>query len=548
MSGGSVPGSVFSTPTSSGPTSSPTAAITFAWSSSLPQTFALCSSPTITWSYSGPQESLEFLVTSNVSPHTDSGNTVQGGPANIIIASAIDATSQTWNWSPVNISTGQYTLEALGSGVQAISSVFTIIAGEDTSCLTASSSSASTSGAGSTSDTSSATGSSPSPTSSSTALPVHAAASGKSKAGAIAGGVVGGVVIVAAALAAYIFFGLCRRSPTRSRRRAMDGSAPLGKWGGLSSRDSGMDVSAPVVAGKGAVVAALPHKHTRATSESTSANLSPISSTAHGHLSSATTLAGVEEEKAMGYGKGYEYIESVPPLAYKGNRRRSSASTSYQGQLTPIESIPEPNPSAGSQGRARSKSASQSHRALALAKLDGGSESTPVSPRSTRPPAVSRRSIDATPVGIPASPPYEMGFLPSPMNRSSSGAGHSGPRRAARKPVPALSSADTLPSPTSTATPTVPTGASVSRGQSLASTATATSYRAPNEAPAHPMYRNDSQSSTNLRAPAAAPSRSRSREDLEAAGLELPSLNHKSSFGDRPVHYLIPDLPPPPRN
>ncbi|TBU38145.1 hypothetical protein BD309DRAFT_548959 [Dichomitus squalens] len=520
MSGVSVPESVPSTPTSSGTTSSPTAAITFAWSSSLPQTFALCSSPTITWSYSGPQESLEFLVTANVSPHTDSGDTVQGGPANII-ASAIDATSQTWNWSPVNISTGQYTLEALGSGVQAISSVFTIIAGEDTSCLTASSS-ASTSGAGSTSDTSSATGSSPSPTSSSTALPVHAAASGKSKAGAIAGGVVGGVVIVAAALAAYIFFGLCRRSPTRSRRRAMDGSAPLGKWGGLSSRDSGMDVSAPAVGGKGAVVAALPHKHTRATSESTSANLSPISSTAHGHLSSATTLAGVEEEKAMGYGKGYEYIESVPPLAYKGNRRRSSASTSYQGQLTPIESIPEPNPSAGSQGRARSKSASQSHRALALAKLDGGS--------------------------IPASPPYEMGFLPSPMNRSSSGAGHSGPRRAARKPVPALSSADTLPSPTSTATPTVPTGASVSRGQSLASTATATSYRALNEVPAHPMYRNDSQSSTNLRAPAAAPSRSRSREDLEAAGLELPSLNHKSSFGDRPVHYLIPDLPPPPRN
>ena len=31
--------------------------------------------------------------------------------------------------------------------------------------------------------------------------------------------------------------------------------------------------------------------------------------------------------------------------------------------------------------------------------------------------------------------------------------------------------------------------------------------------------------------------------------LELPELNHKSSFGDgRPVHYLIPDMPPPQRD
>ena len=44
---------------------------------------------------------------------------------------------------------------------------------------------------------------------------------------------------------------------------------------------------------------------------------------------------------------------------------------------------------------------------------------------------------------------------------------------------------------------------------------------------------------------AAAGAPQRSREDLEAAGLELPNLNHKSSFGDRPVHYLIPDMPPP---
>ena len=33
---------------------------------------------------------------------------------------------------------------------------------------------------------------------------------------------------------------------------------------------------------------------------------------------------------------------------------------------------------------------------------------------------------------------------------------------------------------------------------------------------------------------------------MAAVGLDVPSLNHKSSFGDgRPVHYLIPDMPPP---
>ncbi|THH00710.1 hypothetical protein EW026_g1842 [Hermanssonia centrifuga] len=37
----------------------------------------------------------------------------------------------------------------------------------------------------------------------------------------------------------------------------------------------------------------------------------------------------------------------------------------------------------------------------------------------------------------------------------------------------------------------------------------------------------------------------RSREDLEAAGYEIPALTAKASFGDmRNVHYLIPDLPP----
>ena len=138
-------------------------------------------------------------------------------------------------------------------------------------------------------------------------------------------------------------------------------------------------------------------------------------------------------------------------------------------------------------------------------------------------------------MAMPASPPYD-----APMNRSSSGGGP-GPRRAARKPVPQLDALELSTPPT----PITSAGASVSRGQSLSSTVTAASSTPmPPASTAHPMYRHESHSSANVRT--LAPGRQHSREDLEAAGMELPNLNHKSSFGDRPVHYLIPDMPPPP--
>ncbi|PSR72421.1 hypothetical protein PHLCEN_2v11702 [Hermanssonia centrifuga] len=53
-------------------------------------------------------------------------------------------------------------------------------------------------------------------------------------------------------------------------------------------------------------------------------------------------------------------------------------------------------------------------------------------------------------------------------------------------------------------------------------------------------------SSLNLHASICA---ERSREDLEAAGYEIPALTANASFGDmRNAHYLIPDLPPPQKN
>ncbi|TBU29447.1 hypothetical protein BD311DRAFT_738733 [Dichomitus squalens] len=222
MPGVSVPGSVFSTPTSSGTTSSPTAATNFAWSSSFPQTLALCSTTTITWSYSGPQESLEFLVSPNLPPHTDSANTAK--QVSTLVALAVDATLQAWNWSPVNITTGQYTLEALGYGVRAISPLF-IIAGEDTSCLTASSTT-STSGARPTQGISPETNTSslPSPvatTSATSSSPVAAASatsstvvrSRVSTAAIAGGGAAGAGVLLATILAIYCLWRRARGRP-----------------------------------------------------------------------------------------------------------------------------------------------------------------------------------------------------------------------------------------------------------------------------------------------------------------------------------------------
>ncbi|RDX46179.1 hypothetical protein OH76DRAFT_1301289, partial [Lentinus brumalis] len=500
-----------------------------------------CGPATFNWTYIGPQETFELAVASSITPHTDLPSPAkrQGQTNELPIAWHVDATSQTWTWPTVTIPAGWYVLAAIGDDWVATSPQFFVTNGTDTSCLStpSSSSSADTSTVAST-GTGTSTSSTSSTTSSNTVLPVTAATSKTSRAGAIAGGVVGGVVLIAAAIAAYIYFGLCRRAPTRSRRRAMGNHtrAQLGKWGGLSSLDSGMD--APVAAARPGLVMAIPSKK-RGKTESTGAILTPLSSTAHGHSgavrgTSDEDVATLAEEKGVPYTKGHEYIETVQPLAY-ANRRRSSASTSGGG-LSPIVSVGEPLSSAGSNARSRTRSSSQSHRAMALAKLDGDDPVAAPSPR-TRSPAVPRRSDDAPPMAMPASPPYDV----SPMNRSSSGGGPgAGVRRAARKPVPQLDADLSMP-PTPTSA-----GASVSRGQSVASTVTYASTSPLISASTHPMYRNESQSSGTLRAPPSGPVRQHSREDLEAAGMELPDLNHKSSFGDRPVHYLIPDMPPPP--
>ncbi|KAI0360345.1 hypothetical protein OH77DRAFT_1418235 [Trametes cingulata] len=547
------------TATSTGASTNPTPTLSFG---NIP-TATACASVTIPWTYSGPDEDITLLVYTDIGPHPDGTSgagavTVMGAP----VAVNVDAASQSFTWQPVNLTLGWYKIRAVGTDLAAESSQFCVLPGTDSSCLTAPASSSTTSST--TSPPSAiATSSSITPTSSATLLPVTDAVSSHSRAGAIAGGVVGGVVIIAAAIAAYLYFGLCRRTPTRSRRRDLDGSGRpgyLGKWGGLSSRDSGMDEGLPVstapTANRAPLVLGLPKK--RGTTESTGPILSPLSSTAHGHSTTSRRVSDDDissvgyEEKAPS-SRGHELFESVPPPV-AGNRRRSSLSSS--GVTPPITPTTAPSSAQGFLGRARAKSSSQSHRALALARLDGEPASSPPSsvpptPR-TRSPTVPRRSVDSMQLRTFDAPPMPMQVTPpgyaeaSPINRTSSG---NGPRRATRKPVPTLDESDMMPAP-SVSTPSTAsfTSTAVSRGPSVASSYGGSRSTGPSP---HPMYRNKSESGSGstLRAAGVSPvpGRQHSREDLIAAGMELPNLNHKSSFGDKQVHYIIPDMPPPPR-
>ncbi|KAI9061619.1 hypothetical protein FKP32DRAFT_1594411 [Trametes sanguinea] len=508
-----------------------------------------CTTAYITWTYNGAAESFDLLASTSISPHPDGSSTDTSVVMNAPVALGIPASLQSYSWTPVNLTAGWYTLRAAGDDFSVASGQFFVENGTDTSCLSSnpSTSSLSATSSGPTSAPSAiATSHSTAPTSTTSTLPIPVsdAVSTHARSGAIAGGVIGGLAIIGAAIAAYIYFGVCRRRPTRSRRGS-GRPGQLGKWGGLSSRDSGMDVGLPVssvpISGKPPLVVGVGLPKRRATTDSTGAILTPLSSTAHGHSLTASRGASDEDVSSIGHeekvvsSRGLEFFEAVPP-----SRRRSS--TSGSSAMTPI---PEPPSAHSAYGRNRARSPSQSHRALALAKLDGDSalsSSVPPSPSARSPPAP-RRSVDSMQLRTFDTPPVPMQSplaQASPMGRSASG---NGPRRAARKPVPTLTEADMVP-PTS-ASLTSPSVTSASTSASSANVSVADS-RSPTASP-HPMYRNDSGSGSTLRAPSAVPGRQHSREDLMAAGIELPNLNHKSSFGDKPVHYIIPDMPPPPR-
>jgi len=142
-------------------------------------------------------------------------------PINVILASGLDPAAASWSWNGTTVPQGWYQILANVQGVlHTSSSPFFVLNGSNTGCVpqfavstpvSSLSASSSTQGAGS------------------TAL---ATSSGHSHAGAIAGGVIGGIAFFSAVIVAFLYFCLRRRSRRSNLRDEYDsGSRP---WSTLS--------------------------------------------------------------------------------------------------------------------------------------------------------------------------------------------------------------------------------------------------------------------------------------------------------------------------
>ncbi|PBK80582.1 hypothetical protein ARMGADRAFT_1020854 [Armillaria gallica] len=228
-----------------------------------------CTAGSVRWVYSGPQTPLSLTITNiNVtqsgpssvttsssstasrSPITDlaaravptyltvpTGDDVSnpsGGDIVKIITTSADPNNDSFTWDKVNVPQGWYTIwasmEAYPDFSQTTSSTYFVSNGSDVSCLSSSGGSSSSSSPTTMSSMTSST-TSPSPTA------IVGAVSSVNK-GAIAGGVVGGVAILSAVLAALLYF-LCA---SQRRRRTSTHDHPdggnVGRWGTLGSFDS----------------------------------------------------------------------------------------------------------------------------------------------------------------------------------------------------------------------------------------------------------------------------------------------------------------------
>ncbi|CAL1708607.1 unnamed protein product [Somion occarium] len=470
-----------------------------------------CSSAVIGWDTTGGLHNLSLIVTNHLVnlPTTLAVDRRQTSsdyvPIYLTLGTFADpGILSSYTWSPVNVPAGQYVVRAIASEllVPARSSEFTVSNGTDLSCLGVSPPSSS--------PVTTPISSAPAET----FVPVGATSSSASShvAGAIAGGVIGGVVLVAALIGLCLFLRSSRRF-----KRAGGGSSSsrggLGKWNGLSSRDSNLGSTLPTTTGD------LKTHRKHETVESVGGF---SVGSRHGPIGSEEDLTTLAEEKSIASkGRSVEYIETVSPL----DVRRFSTSSVPPSPLTSTPS-----------NRSRAKSTSQ-NRAMALAKLDssGMERQASVSSNYARRPSLDGHVLSITgevPVSSPTSPSAET----IPMNRSFSG----NTRRATRKPVPTYDSFEVD-------TPISPASGTISREDSMTSHGIVS--RQDSVASSHVPY-GDSRAMASGSSPALGlRSGAVSREDLVAAGLGLPNLNHKSSFGSgQPLHYLIPDMPPPARD
>jgi len=145
-------------------------------------------------------------------------------PINVILIAGIDPTVGNWSWTSVDVPQGWYQIYAnVQNTVQTTSSPFFVQNGTITGCVVQFAAPSTAANSSSTSH----------PVATNIVAPSH-----HSNAGAIAGGVIGGIAFLAVAFVAFLFLCLRRRT-SRSQHHDEDGGAR--RWSELSFRKSRPD-------------------------------------------------------------------------------------------------------------------------------------------------------------------------------------------------------------------------------------------------------------------------------------------------------------------
>ncbi|KAF7796108.1 hypothetical protein EIP86_007280 [Pleurotus ostreatoroseus] len=335
-------------------------------------------------------------------------------------------------------------------------------------------------------------------------------------------GVIGGVAGLVAIICALLFI--------RSRlhkRRGVAATNTFRKWDGLSSRESG-----------------LAHGYTTHSVGPSAYHTSAPTR----HPSTGSTAAMLGRKGSIGYGAEYDdekFPGTAEPSSHGHEPLEYAAPTTAYAYDFPSPMIPATPSTAFSSGRPRDRSHSQS-RALALAHLETASQSppppvTPISPYNFN--HSHNSSLDGRVLASPPTSPSGVQRSESiRMNRTSIG------RHPTRKPVPKYDESESVegditPSASPTMSPTqVPSPDTEAVRDSVyydsRATPSASSSSSNLQGGSSHLHSSVTHAGTSLTAV-------RSREDLLAAGYQVPKLSEKTSFGSmRNVHYLIPDPPP----
>ncbi|KAJ7669402.1 hypothetical protein DFH06DRAFT_1180841 [Mycena polygramma] len=492
-----------------------------------------CQPSLITWLYSSASDinfkDLALTITNVDVPQLSAPSTTaigtfstptlqrRDGDLTQTIASGVDPTLGTFTWSNVDVSQGWYTMVATMASVnfQLQSSAFYVQNGPDVSCISTSSPSSSSAPTSSSpadptsSPPSSPTSSGDGSSSSGVTLPVTSGAS-KVNRGAIAGGVIGGLAVIAAAIAAYFYL----------RYASASSSAPAGKratrkWAGLGSTDS-----------KNYPGTSSNNRH-----HSQSDSVGPMIS----HDSNVYVIGGVgadsrtsrinsvpEEDEYNAY-----FSPSQEKVASSSARSPFSESGHGHEDAVPLDDLITPLPG------------------TAVTRNSSTSTSSYMNSNFSRP-----RSHPGSPYG---SPTPEGPFSDAARNGTTSSLSHP---ESSYPPTPSPA----FPSGTSQAfEPNAPMPTSVQQRRSSIGEAPAagpTTRRTPRKPV--PTYNPTDPALVSPPPPALSPLPSESDSSREGSlrhghgqgHAPQPSLSHKASFGaeGRPVHYLIPDMPPPQRD